>query len=665
MAIPAIKTLPYQDPNNPNALLNLQYPAPQVGQVQPVGQTNTKAGGLAGTVLQQAQQQALGGFQSPLQGQLQQAAANLLQKPSTLPQNWVGSNVEQLRKQQAQGYETARQGMAPIAGAAQNQREMLGMAMTNLENETKLKTDLEAQQAAEERKGIIEAMASGREVLGQQADIWQKPIDLLLKAREASEPELQRGYEAGENAMDRGLKIALSNQDAELQTNLTNIKEAGETGRLLSSQEFESTMSSLDRAQQKAIAEGNWANALSIEQLRGELETKQQAAAQTWQTAERIASQGWQTGERVSDQDYKTTMAYLDQQNKLALQKNDLDAQAKIDDQRAKLQLTMQTADMAQEEKMVYLGNQLAEARANNDVGRQKTILTFQHGQEMEKIRVDQGFQASMQYNQQQFQTAMQANDYVQAQTMLKLQQNFQIDEAAKDRALEETRIALQKQGVDMAKVEQTYNMLRDTDPTAAFEYLQQQIGSTGIKLTAKDAAAKAKEAIDADFEAQQYQFALTHKELVGPDGLTLTPEGEMAFSQFFNENIYGDKSPNYQNIIKGIADIAELRGGADPTSENHADYQSVVSKAQEWTPQMGYDSGGLFGVDSRSINNVPAKNTVFKYNGNAYQVISDKAMQTSGENTEYFTVIDINSGETKKIYVTGNKGGSLELQGI
>ena len=681
MALATTKTLPYLDPNNPNALLNLQYPAPQqqgqgdpqagqdqpVGQggnLQPVGQVNTQVGGLAGSVLQQAQQQALGGFQSPLQNQLQQAATGLLQKPSTLPQNWVGSNLEQLRKQQAQGYETARQGMAPVAGSAQQQREMLGVAMTNLENEAKLKTDLEAQQSTEERKGILEAMTAGQGVLGQQADLWQKPIELLLKARETSEPELGRVWQSDESGLDRGLSIALADKDAELQTNLTNIKEAGETGRLVSSQEFESTMASLDRAQQKAIAEGNWSNALSIEQLRGELQVKAQESELKWKTAERIATEGYLTGERISTQDYNTTMSYLDQQNKLALQKNDLDAQAKIEDQRAKLQLSMQTADMAQEEKMAYLGSQLAEAKANNDVGRQQTILTFQHGQEMEKIRSEQGFQTAMQYNKQQFDTAMQSNDFVQAQTMLKLQQDFQIGEAAKDRAVEEAKVALQKAGLNYQQMEATYAKMVDTDPAAAFQYLQQQVQPLGIKLTAKDAAAKAKEAIAADFEAQRYQFGLTHKELMGADG-KLSVEGEIQFSKFFNESIYGDKAPNYQNIIKGIADVADLRGGSDTSAENHDEYQALAAKATEWTPQLSYDSGGLWTPDKRLISNPPKKDSVIKYNGKIYQVISDKAMDSKGQNGEYFKVIDIDTGEVRTIKAAGANNSSLSLSGF
>lgn len=669
-------TLPYQDPNNQNNMLPLQFPAaqppkpgtgaPQIGNVAPVGQVNTQVGGLANQTLQTAQQKALQGFDSPLQQQLQQSAMNLLQNPQTQQPGYVNQQLESLRNQQAKQYETARQGMAPVAGSAPQQRDLLRTAMDNMETQGRFKSDLDQQQADSQRKALLDAMATGQDVLKQQADIWQKPIDLLLKSRETAEPELARGYQAAENAMNRGMEIAKANQSAELQTLLTNISEAGQTGRLLSQQDFQTTQAELDRLQAQLLQKGDITGALDLEKLRGEISTQQQAAEQKWATGERVASEGWKTGERISSQDYDTTKAYLQQKFDLAKQEKDIDAQKFIADQQMKLQLAMQTAGFSQQEKMAYLGAQLDEAKANNDVARQETILTFQHGQEMEKILLDQGFQKSMDYNQQKFQTAMQGNDFVQAQAMLKLQQTFQADQAGQDRALEQTRIALQKAGVDMAKFEQTYKAMLDADPAAAFNYLQQQIAPLGIKLTAKDATTKAKEALAADFEAQKYQWGLTHRDPILVDQKTgeLTQEGLKQFTTYFNTNVLGENATDYNKLVKGMADIADLRGGADPAAANHDDYMAVVAKAQQWTPQLSYDSGGWFGVDSRTITNVPAKNSLIKYDGGVYQVISDKSMRTSGQNTETFKVIDVNTGETRTIYVEG-LDNSLTLKGF
>ena len=107
---------------------------------------------------------------------------------------------------------------------------------------------------------------------------------------------------------------------------------------------------------------------------------------------------------------------------------------------------------------------------------------------------------------------------------MLTLQQNFQAEEAAKDRVIEMARVELQKRGVDMAQVEQQYNMIQAEidagrlQPEAAFQYMESTLGNLGINFQMADAVETARQALRADFELQKEQFMLSHPEYVaGP----------------------------------------------------------------------------------------------------------------------------------------------------
>jgi hypothetical protein len=709
---------------------------------QDSGGTGTNTADLSEQVLNQAQRTAMQGYKSQLSPLIQQQTANFLRDPNQgIPENYVQQQLEAFNRDRAQAYETARQGMAPVAGSAEQQREMIRTAMTNVEDSSRLGADLEQQQAQMKRDNLIAALAEGRATESQVQDAFNQNLQNLLKTRETGEAGLQREWQTGErlgtqeyqtgvlktqqeftakqadldrahqealakgdnetalkieqmqtdlqkemqskeyiwktqervaaqdwegaqNEMNRGLEEAIKKGDwsnaleiekmrtesaSKLQTN----QQAWLTTERLSTQDFEEQQADLERQQADEIAKGNWENAFKIEELKGTLADKQQKAEMAWKTGERIATESWQTGERISQQDYETGMSVLEQQNKLALQYNDIQAQKNIADQQNKLQLAMQTANFSQQEKMAYLDYELEDARANLDYQREVSILEFRHGQEMETIRQQQGHEASMQYNQQQFEQAMQKGDYAQAQTMLRLQQQFQADEALKDRALEEARIKLQQQGVDMARVEQQYNMLAEQDPTAAFNYLQHEMKPYGVKLVAKDAATVAKQAIQADFEAQQYQWGLMHPGDMNEVG-GLTQAGMKNFLDQYNQAISGERSATYDNLIKGLANVADLRGGADPNSPNNQAYNDILSKSPQWSPQFEMTGGAILsdkGVGAYGIiKNPPAVNSVIKYDGKLYQVVSGVNLNTEGSKYEYFTVIDVNTGETKKI---------------
>lgn len=119
------------------------------------------------------------------------------------------------------------------------------------------------------------------------------------------------------------------------------------------------------------------------------------------------------------------------------------------------------------------------------------------------------------------------------------------------------------------------------------------------------------------------------------------------------------------QDISTGGGNPAQLLGGANADSPNAKIYQSAYMAAPSWSPDLGYDSGGVFKVDKRKINNAPEVNSVFKYGGHMYKVTSEKSMNAEGENAERFDVVDLNTNEKRTVSVSGKGKGDLKLNGL
>lgn len=653
--------LPLQDPNNPAQPLPVQPPA-QIQTVNPVQapqQPQTELQQASDKSFMLANQLAQQGFQSPTAQVTSQKTQELLQNPNQ-GQNYQQYNqnrLEQFDRERADAMEAARQGLAGASGSSMAQTGLMELALKGIEGRADLQTDLDRTSAEQSYQNLLRALAEGRATTQMEQGISKQNIDALLQARQVAEPELERQFQGQQSAIDRGLEIAKANQNAELQTALTQLQGNIQSGLLMQEQTFKSAEDALNRQLEKEIAAGNWQNALELESLRGEIQAQAQQAQRDFERAERIATQSWTTTERIASQDFERASQYLQQEFAKATAEQDFERQKYLQEQEASLQLKMQTNEMDYGEKMAYLQHQLAEARANNDVEREKNVLTFTFSQEMERIRQQQGFEASMQYSQQQFQLAMQANDFTHAETMLTLQQNFQAEEAAKDRVIEMARVELQKRGVDMAQVEQQYNMIQAEidagrlQPEAAFQYMESTLGNLGIDFQMADAVETAKQALRAEFELQKEQFMLSHPEYVAGsiNGIPTryTEEGERAFLEFINTTMYGpDATETIQkDLINGVLTAQEIR--TDPVKLQAAkDNAIIVSGENVFKDKKGANTYRFTGL--------PDKNVPFT-DGNGYYVrISDpQDVKVTGTNYQIITVIDLDTGKTKKIKST------------
>lgn len=312
----------------------------------------------------------------------------------------------------------------------------------------------------------------------------------------------------------------------------------------------------------------------------------------------------------------------------------------------------LQTQNMSHDVKMAKLNNDYLTAQKTGDVNRQKQILDFTYKQDLIKMEKEQGYEESKLAMQANVQYALQQGDHEHAAAMQRALFNQQTTEAAKDRALEEAGLALQQKGVDMKEIESNYTILENQvkagllDPKVLTEYLDKTISTNGVKLEAPDPKA-AQIAADKEWEGMQTEYGKTHPEFVAEDGRTLTTDGQKAFSVWYNENQYGEQRATSEAAISEKAKEAIN----DP-----AKYDALMKdpSVKEWTPKIAYDDRGMWQTDERYIQNAPAKGSIFKYNGKAYEVISDKTMNAKGQNSDEFQVKDLATNTTKTVKVAG-----------
>lgn len=119
------------------------------------------------------------------------------------------------------------------------------------------------------------------------------------------------------------------------------------------------------------------------------------------------------------------------------------------------------------------------------------------------------------------------------------------------------------------------------------------------------------------------------------------------------------------RQVETGEFNVDDLRRGANPDSPYHQDYKSLLNTADVWKPDLGYNSGGVFKADSRTINNAPKLNSLIKYGDKIYQVRSYPMMNKSGQNSDEMVFMDVNTGENKMVKVEGKGGKNLKLTGL
>jgi hypothetical protein len=654
-----------------------QGAAPQIDQANIQGvDSNYNQQQMNANVLQAGQEKAIQGFQSQVMDQTSGLTQNLLTDPQWGfdPNKIVQGNMEQFDINRAKSMEAARQQLAPVMNSGQMRGDFMDLAIQGAQARSAYESEQE-QAARKERMGnILNALAEGRATGEQERARFSTDIDALTKISGAAEGMENRALTKEENAIDRGLKAALANQDAELQTSLAELDAKMKENLLLKEQDFEGIQAGLDRQIQMAINQGNWDNAIDLQNTKLEFEAIQATKAREWETVEREARQIYTTSERVDGQTFETAMKYIDQQITDALADNDVLRQKDLMLEKSLIDLKMQTNGFAHDKTMAYLENAYAEASADNDVYRQQDILTFKHLQNLDLMTKEQDYTVVLKNLDAEIKYAEQMTDYETQRALLNAKNIFTREEAAKDRAIEQARVDLQAKGVNMQEIEQRYDFLQNeaaagrADPNAAFTYIQNEFAKNGVTIDPAEENA-ARRAIEEDYNLQKYQFALTNPDLAVFDGLgnfvDLKDDGISVFNNFLNTSYYGpdgkivtgggdvtrltlsDNGDNvnilnqygYQSDAKGLSET--FRNADEANNPNNAKYQEFLNQSPTLNVSISDKS-------KNHLGGVPAEGSIVNVGGRLMVVSKGRYLDTDGRNRHEFELTDLASGSAK-----------------
>jgi hypothetical protein len=145
--------------------------------------------------------------------------------------------------------------------------------------------------------------------------------------------------------------------------------------------------------------------------------------------------------------------------------------------------------------------------------------------------------------------------------------------------------------------------------------------------------------------------------ELTYEDGEEWTSNAQRILNAGKENNPYYDQvlEARVQTIMDGTYELGNKI--SDPTT-----YNAVMAAANDWTPDLNYDSKGFWRPDERAFKNEPAEGTVFKHDGNLYKA-KTSSMVTRGQNTEKFECVDLKTGETITLTIKGKNEG-LSISG-
>jgi len=433
-----------------------------------------------------------------------------------------------------------------------------------------------------------------------------------------------------QNALNRALEVTLSDMDAETQKAVVTLRGKIDEGMLVKEQDWKSIEADLERKQQEAIANGDWQNALDIENRRGEIQASAQKSQQVYDDAQRIASQSYNTGERLSVQDYQTGLKYLDSELAEAQANNDFGRTKVLEQDKFNFEYNMQNNSFSQEEKMANIAADIEEARASQDFTREKQIMGLQANLEFEKMRTENSYEAAKMNLQAKINEASASKDFEYA-TQLKAQEISAIaEESAKDRAIELSELALKQDAQKWA----TYEAMKNAgDPDGAATFLKKELASQGITYNPVDAYAQAKAAIATDFELQKEQYLLTHPSIEG-------------FNEFYNESMFGETSQEdyVDQVVSGQFTYQQMK--ADPEK-----MALSIDNAVPWSPASYKEKEGK---NINKFSNLPEKNSPITYFGKTLIRVTDPVRQTRfGVDEERFDAVDLVTGKTITIYAT------------
>ena len=488
----------------------------------------------------------------------------------------------------------------------------------------------------------------------------QSQTDLMnLKAKiDAGTLVTEQDFEASQNDINNKLKVAMQGTDIQAQQDLTTLK-----GQI--DAQAQSAQNAFTAAQTTATQSWQSNQTISQDQFtaaQNYLQQQNQLAMQSndEDTQKYLATQSasLQLQMQTQSMDQQTKMAYLNNQLAEATANNDVGRQEQIIGFQATQNMSAMIEQQGYDAAQKDLDRQQQLAVQNNDIAAQAALqttqLTFQAKENaatnaLEQARNDmQGQQIAMQGQQMTF-------DQIEQGV-----QNGQIDPSA-------AVAAIQSQATSEGITIQT------PDPDAAAKAAVQQLNDQKAVFLASHPEYADSETTYTDPNGQTVtvdqvasvlggSFSDTQLADAGYKKVTtstLNASGMSAFNDFYNSTVYGENG-TADAAAKIIASPSSFQGASSADNSNHAAYATLFSNAADAstiTSSYTWDSKSL----TRTFVNQPSSGSFFKSGNNLYMVTSQTGSENvGGKNTQYIVVQNVDKGTTTKIYCNNPLQGQL-----
>jgi hypothetical protein len=477
---------------------------------------------------------------------------------------------------------------------------------------------------------------------------------------EADQAALGRTFTAEQNSFNRTLQENLTNLDIDSQREFINLKSNIDKKMLMSAQEFEKAQNELDRELEKAIVDGNIKAQESLLTMKSELDAIESKKAREHQATMQKAQNAYEFDVILNAQEFDLITKELDQLNNLALQSGDIAGQQAILTLQSNLELKQMTQGQDYATQQMILQSQLDEAMADNDLYRQGQIILYQTRQQYDLMAQTQGYDQANMLLQTQLQDSLNNNEYVRTNALQEAAFRQQASENFLDRKLKEAELAMEKEGIDMAKIQSQYNLIKSeidagrANPEDAIAFLNQNLPE-GFELEGADPLSVEK-AISDQYRLMQLTFAQTNPGAAeyNEDGSFKGLRGDYlrSFNDYYNKTTFGfEGDPLSQEII------AARNGDGLPANitKDSEFYTSLLTdplvpnvttnKASIYTSSAG--NGRVKRI--KALHDVPDGGT-FKYGGEIFEKVGAERRTEFGTDETVYTVRNILTGKQIKL---------------
>ncbi|MFH1740424.1 MAG: hypothetical protein ABIH23_15555 [bacterium] len=493
MATPTVKAppvLPTTGLGQNTQFVGGQAPQINAAAVGAVNAPSTPQVGLNERVLQAGQEKVLGGFQSPVLQQTSDLTQRLMQDPN-LGVDYTkqqAGKMGQFDFDRSQAVESVRRSLAPVWHTGQGAEQFLDVALQGGRERSALQRQLEEEAVTKQRENYLQALTEGRATGEQERLGFQTDVGALVDVRGMAEPEAQRVWQGGQNAIDRGMEIALTNNNSALQGYLTELQGKVDQGLQLTAQDFEASQAELNRILQTSLqandinavrenigtqlAFDRWKTEAGFE-FTGEQNALNRALESTLQTNDIAANSALvelkgkvDAGLLTQGNEWKTVENALDRAAAVALQTGDIAGQVQIETLRGEIQAQAQAADQIwkSSERIASQGWATGERLSEQDFATTTKYLDQRHDlamQENDQAHVkyienqrnmvalkmqtnDMAHDEKMAYIFDQLATARADGDVERQQTLMTFQEGIELrriyTEFGYDRALQESQ---------------------------------------------------------------------------------------------------------------------------------------------------------------------------------------------------------------------------------